>query len=49
MSVAVSDPELVEVAATATAEHWAPLVVADWRASVAAIVAVVACPWQAEG
>jgi hypothetical protein len=39
MSVAVIEPEVVEVAKTATAEHWAPLVAADWRASVAAIVA----------
>jgi hypothetical protein len=39
MSVAVIEPEVVEVAKPATAEHWAPLVAADWRASVAAIVA----------
>jgi hypothetical protein len=39
MSVAVIEPEVVEVAKPATAEYWAPLVASDWRASVAAIVA----------
>jgi hypothetical protein len=39
MSVAVIEPEVVEVAKPSTAEYWASLVAADWRASVAAIVA----------
>jgi hypothetical protein len=39
MIAAVIESESPEVAESATAEHWAPLVAADWRASVAAIVA----------